>query len=45
MTLSKGLIKADIVAAQQAIEYFENNNSKAIIKMLRHIIFSRQQKS
>lgn len=44
MTLSKGLIKADIVAAQQAIEYFENNNSKAI-KMLRHIIFSRQQKS
>jgi HEPN domain-containing protein len=30
MTLSKGLIKADIVAAQQAIEYFENNNSKAI---------------
>lgn len=44
MTLSKGVIKADIVAAQQAIEYFENNNSKAIKNVAAYHI-SRQQKS
>ena len=30
MTLTKGLIKADIIAARQAIEYFEKNNVKDI---------------
>ena len=28
MKLTKGLIKADIIAAKQAIEYFEENNYK-----------------
>lgn len=30
MTLSMGLIKADIIAAEQAIKYFEENNIKDI---------------
>ena len=30
MTLSKGLIKADIIAAEQAIEYFETHNVKSV---------------
>ena len=30
MTLSKGLIKADIIAAKQAIEYFEETGAKDI---------------
>ncbi len=30
MKLTKGLIKADIIAARQAIEYFEQKNNKDI---------------
>ena len=30
MTLSKGLIKADIIAAKQAIEYYQKHNVKDI---------------
>lgn len=30
MTLSKGLIRADIIAAKQAIEYYEANKTKDI---------------
>ena len=30
MKLTKGLIKADIIAAKQAIEYFEQKNNKDI---------------
>lgn len=32
MTLSKGIIKADIISAKQAIEYFESNSSVKSIK-------------
>lgn len=32
MKLTKGLIKADIIAARQAIEYFEENNIKNLVK-------------
>ena len=30
MKLTKGLIKADMIAAKQAIEYFEENNNRNI---------------
>ncbi len=30
MTLTKGLIKADIIAARQAIEYYESSGIKSI---------------
>lgn len=32
MTLTKGIIKADIIAAKQAIEYYDNNYSIKSIK-------------
>ena len=44
MILTIGLIKADLVTAGQAIEYFEANRIR-ISRILRHIICSKQQRS
>ena len=44
MILTKGLIKADIIAARQAIEYYQEHNEKDIKKLL-HIIYSRRLKN
>ena len=44
MKLTKGLIKADMIAAKQAIEYFEENNNRNI-KNVAAIICSKQQKN
>ena len=41
MNLTMSLIKADIVAAQQAVNYYENSNLKDI-KMLPLIICNKQ---
>ena len=41
MTLTKGLIRADIIAARQAIEYFEEKHIRDM-KILPHITSSRQ---
>ena len=41
MNLTMSLIKADIVAAQQAVNYYENSNLKDI-KMLPLIIYNKQ---
>lgn len=44
MKLTKGLIRADIIAARQAIANYDENRSR-ISKTLPHIICSRQLKN
>ena len=41
MKLTNGLIKADIIAARQAIEYFEEKNIKDIREPLRYWFFNQ----
>jgi hypothetical protein len=43
MKLSKSLIKADIIAANQAIEYYDNNNIRDIKNIIGLKLFNSRE--